>query len=130
MHRPLRVLALALALAATPACASLPFGEMRIENPVAAARTLDQRAYALLQTYAAGLEEAADLARDPSTPADVRRALARAEARAAPAIEALYAAFSLYRAGAGPEAEAGLRSALADAEPTVGDLQSILRSRR
>lgn len=53
MRHPLRALALGLALAATPACASLQLGETRIENPLAAARSIDQRAYALLHAYAA-----------------------------------------------------------------------------
>ena len=65
MRHPLRVLALACALAATPACASLQFGETRIENPIAAAHTLDQRAYAMLHAYAAVIEEATDIVRDP-----------------------------------------------------------------
>src|SRR5690606_31349589 len=99
MRHPLRVLALSLALAAAPACAAFDLGASGIENPLAAAQTLDQRAYALLESYAAVLEEAADIVRDPATPDDVRRALARAEAAATPVVEALHAALAAHRAG-------------------------------
>ena len=66
MIKPMRVAALAAALALTPACASLQLGQPRLENPVSAANTLDQRAYAALHAYAAVIEEAADIVRDPA----------------------------------------------------------------
>ena len=68
MRHPLRALALACALPLTPACASLDIGETRLENPASAARTLDQRAYALLNAYAAVIEEATDIVRDANAP--------------------------------------------------------------
>lgn len=96
MRHPIRVVALACALTLTPACASLKLGGMQIENPVVAARTLDQRAYALLHTYAAVLEEAADVARDPDVPVAFKRALGRAERVATPAAETLEIAVAAY----------------------------------
>lgn len=91
---PMRALALAIALAETPACAAL--NAPKFENPVAAAKTAEQTAYALLETYAAVLEEATDLVRDPATPASLTQALARAERAATPAAETLRAAFVGY----------------------------------
>jgi len=103
-RHPLRALALALALAATPACAPLEDA-----NPVAVAETADQKAYALLAMYAAVLEEATDLVRDPALPAEARRALIRAERLATPAAETLRIAFVAWlRARADYEASAGL----------------------
>jgi len=87
MRNILRTMALALALAAMPACASVQ--TPTFENPVSAARTADQKAYALLASYAAVLEEAADLVRDPLVPAPVKQALVRAERAATPAAETL-----------------------------------------
>jgi hypothetical protein len=94
MRKPLRVLALACALALTPACASV--ATPRFENPVAAARTIDQRAYAILNSYAAVIEEATDMVRDPATPFAFKRALGQAEAAATPAAETLNIAVSAY----------------------------------
>lgn len=92
MKHPLRVLALAVALSFTPACASLP----KFENPFAAAQSVDQQAYALLATYAAALEEATDVVRDPATPPSVRQALGQAERAATPAVETLQIAARAY----------------------------------
>lgn len=92
MHRPLRVIALACALAITPACASLP----KFENPIAAAQSVDQQAYALLSSYAAVLEEATDVVRAPATPRSVRQAFSQAERAATPAVETLQIAASAY----------------------------------
>lgn len=91
---PLRAMALALALAATPACASL--ATPKLENPVAAAKTADQTAYALLESYAAVLEEATDIVRNPSAPAVLKQGLVRAELVATPAADTLRAAFVAY----------------------------------
>jgi hypothetical protein len=96
MHRPFRVLALALALFAIPACAALPIASPRLENPLVAARTLDQRAYALLHAYAGVIEEATDIVRDPTTPPAVLSALAGAERIATPAAESLSVAVRAY----------------------------------
>src|SRR5262245_47650483 len=96
MRHPLRALALACALTLTPACAALELGGTRFENPVAAAQTLDQRAYALLSSYAAILEEATDVVADPQTPIGVKRALGRAEAAATPAAHTLEIAVATY----------------------------------
>lgn len=83
----LKTLALAVALVLTPACSTLQ--TPKLENPVAAARTADQKAYALLASYAAVLEEATDLVRDPLVPAAAKQALVRAERFATPAAETL-----------------------------------------
>lgn len=150
MRHPLRALALACALAATPACASIQLGETRIENPVAAARTLDQRAYALLHSYAAVIEEATDIARDPAVPMGFKRALGQAERAATPAAETLEIAVAAYvRARADFEAASAesqpaleraavaltiaaqrLSQAIAAAQAPVSELEDLVRARR
>jgi len=146
----MRALALACALAITPACASLPFGETRIENPFAAARTLDQQAYALLHAYGAVIEEAADIVRDPSAPLAFKRALGQAERAATPAAETLQIATVAYAsARADFEAASGenqptlqraataltiaarrLGEAIAAAEVPITELEDLVRARR
>lgn len=96
MRHPLRVLALACALTLTPACAALQLGQTRIENPIAAAQSVDQRAYALLHSYAAIVEEASDIVADPATPLAFKRALGQAERTATPAAETLHIAVTSY----------------------------------
>ena len=150
MIKPLRTLALALALAATPACASLPIGETRLENPISAARTLDQRAYALLHAYAAVVEEATDIVRDPAAPLAFKRALGQAERAATPAAETLGIAVRGYvRARADFEAASGetqpaaqraataltiaaqrLNEAIQAAEAPIAELEGLVRARR
>lgn len=127
MNKHLRVLALAFALAATPACASI-----EIPNPFAVAQSADQRAYALLQTYAALVEEAASLVRAPSTPAAIRRAIGQAEAAATPAAEALAQALRAYNAarnaGDAETARMELESARAEAEAPIADFASAVQT--
>jgi hypothetical protein len=96
MRHPLRVLALACALTLTPACTALQLGQTRIENPIAAAQSIDQRAYALLHSYAAIVEEASDIVADPATPLSFKRALGQAEQAATPAAETLHIAVTSY----------------------------------
>ena len=149
MRHPFRALALGLALAATPACASLQLGQTRIENPVAAARTIDQRAYAILHSYAAMVEEAADIVRDPAAPLSLKRALGQAERAATPAAETLQiavAAFVRARSDYDVSASADrpaleraataltiaanrLSEAIAAAERPVGELEALVRRR-
>lgn len=114
MRHPLRVLALACAITLTPACASLQFGETRFENPAAAARTLDQRAYALLGAYAAIIEEATDIVRDPAAPIAFKRALGQAERAATPVAETLEAALAGYL-----RARTDFAAASGDAQPVL-----------
>lgn len=114
MRHPLRAIALACALAATPACASMQIGETRIENPVAAARTLDQRAYAVLHTYAAIIEEATDIVRDPAAPMALKRALGQAELVATPSAETLQIAVTAY-----VRARADFETASGESQPTL-----------
>lgn len=150
MRHPLRVIALACALTFTPACTSLQLGQTRFENPIAAAQTLDQRAYALLHTYAAIVEEATDIVRDPATPLAFKRALGQAERVATPATETLKIAVSAYmRARADFEATSGanqttieraatalsiaarrLNEAVAAAQAPVSELEGLVRARR
>lgn len=150
MLKPLRIMALAVALAATPACASLPFGETRLENPIAAARTIDQRAYALLHAYAAVVEEATDIVRDPAAPLAFKRALGTAERAATPAAETLAIAVRAYlQARADFEAASGesqpalqraataltiaaqrLSEAIAAAETPIAELEGLVRAQR
>lgn len=149
MRHPFRALALGVALAATPACASLQLGQTRIENPVAAARSMDQRAYAILHSYAAIVEEAGDIVRDPAAPLSLKRALGQAERAATPAVETLQisvAAFvrarsdydsvsradqpALERAAAALTIAANrLSEAIAAAERPVGELEALVRRR-
>ena len=150
MRHPLRALALACALAITPACASTQIGQTQIVNPVSAARTLDQRAYALLHSYAAIIEEATDIIRDPAAPLGFKRALGQAERVATPAAETLQIAVTAYvRARADFEAASGesqptleraataltiaarrLNEAVLAAEAPVTELQDLVRARR
>jgi len=150
MKHPFRALLLGVSLASTPACASLQLAPTRIENPFAAARTLDQRAYALLQVYAAVLEEATDIVRDPATPLALSRALGRAERAATPAAEMLEIAvaahlraqadFDAASAEAQPVLERAalaltiaaqrLNQAVTAAQAPVGELEQLVRARR
>jgi hypothetical protein len=150
MKYPLRVLALAIALAATPACASLNIGETGFENPASAARTLDQRAYAMLSAYAAVIEEATDIVRDPAAPLAFKRALGQVERVATPAAETLQIAVSAYiRARADFEAATSesqstleraatgltiaaqrLSQAITQAQAPITELQDLVRARR
>lgn len=150
MRHPLRALALSFAIAATPACASLQIGETRLENPAAAARTLDQRAYAILNAYAAVIEEATDIVRDPAAPLGFKRALGQAERVATPAAETLEIAVVAYiRARSDFEAASGqtqpslqraataltiaarrLSEAMQAAEAPIAELEDLARARR
>lgn len=122
MRHPFRALALFVALSAAPACASLQSAAPRIENPMIAARMLDQRAYAIVHTYAAVIEEATDIIRDPAAPPALLATLADAERVATPAVESLAIAARTYfvaqaqleAASAGnPKAAEGAATALA-----------------
>jgi hypothetical protein len=150
MKHPIRVIALSCALALTPACAALQIGQTRIENPLDAAQTIDQRAYALLHAYAAVVEEATDIIRDPAAPLAFKRALGQAEGVATPAAETLQAAVSAYvRARADFEATSGasqssidraaaalaiaarrLNEAVAAAQAPIAELEGLVRARR
>lgn len=114
MRHALRTIALALAIAATPACASVRAGQTEIVNPVSAARTLDQRAYALLHSYAAIIEEATDIVRDPAAPMAFKRALGQAERIATPAAETLEIAIAAY-----VNARADFEAATSESQPTL-----------
>lgn len=150
MKYPFGALCLGAALALTPACASMQLGGAQFENPLSAARTLDQRAYALLNAYAAVIEEATDIVRDPSAPLAFKRALGQAERVATPAAEALQIAVTAYvRARADFEAASGagqpaleraataltvaaqrLSQATEAAHAPISELEDLVRARR
>jgi hypothetical protein len=96
MHRALRPLVLACTLLLAPSCSALHLDGPQIVNPVSAARTPDQRAYALIEAYGALLETATDIIRNPDTPIEAKRAFGQAEAAATPALETLEIAFAAY----------------------------------
>ena len=150
MRHPLRALALACALTLTPACAALQLGQTRFENPISAAQTIDQRAYALLHSYAAIVEEATDIVADPATPLAFKRALGQAERVATPAAETLQIAVSAYmraradfdaassanqttiqRAATGLSVAARrLNDAVAAAQAPIAELEGLVRAHR
>lgn len=149
MKHPIRILALACALTLTPACASSKLSATQIENPIAAARTPDQRAYVLIHSYAAIIEEATDIVRDPATPPAFRRALGQAERVATPAVETMHIAVTAYvRARADFDAAGAdrprlertaaaltiaarrLNEAIAAAQAPVAELEGFIRARR
>jgi hypothetical protein len=136
MRHPLRAFVLGVALALTPACAALQLGETQIENPMSAAQTLDQRAYALLNAYAAVIEEATDIVRDPSAPLAFKRALGQAERVATPAAETLQIAVTAYVrarsdfAAALTIAAQRLSQAIEAARAPVSELEDLVRARR
>lgn len=139
MRHPLRALVLGLALSATPACAHLP----SLETPFEAARGVDQQAYALLGAYAAVLEAATGIVRDPNTSASLKRALGQAERVATPAAETLGLAVRAY-AGARADLDAApnssaatsefaiaahrLAEAVQAAQRPIGELQALVRA--
>lgn len=148
MRHPLRVFALALAFAATPACAALT--PPHLPNPLATAQSLDQRAYAMLHAYAAVVEEAADIAADPAAPIAFKRLLGEAERVATPSVELLQTAVTAYlRARADFEAASGasqttldraalafaaamrrLNDAIEAAQAPIAELSGLVRARR
>ena len=93
MTRPIRytlayvaVLVAALTLAG---CAGL--------NPIAAAETPAQHAYAIAASYNVLLESAADIVEDTSAPTELRRAVQATELRTTPVIDALEQSFAEYQ---------------------------------
>ncbi|MBL8546941.1 MAG: hypothetical protein JNL81_10780 [Hyphomonadaceae bacterium] len=150
MRQPLRVLALACALTLMPACAALQIGQTRVENPIAVAQTMEQRAYALLHAYAAIVEEATEIVADPATPLAFKRTLGQVERAATPAAETLQIAVTAYlRARADFEAASGanqtalqrgaatlaiaarrLNEAVAAAQAPIAELDGLVRAHR
>jgi len=147
MKHPLRALALTCALTLTPACAAL---HLTAPNPISAAQTNDQRAYAVIESYGALVETATIIMRDPSAPIEVKRAIGRAEAVATPSVQTLEVAFTAYlraRAayeGASPSddnamtravnalnaAALALSQAIGRAQAPVAELQSLINAQR
>ncbi len=147
MKHPIRALALACALTLTPACAAL---HLNAPNPIAAAQTDDQRAYAVIESYGALVETASVIVRDPSVPIEAKRAIGRAEAAATPSVQTLEIAFSAYlRARAAYDATSrsddaartralnvlnaasqALGQAIARAQAPVAELQTRINAQR
>jgi hypothetical protein len=94
MLNPLRAGLLALALAGAPGCAALQIPPL--PNPIVAAKMPDQTALAVLESYAAILEEAADFVRDPDVPKSIKTALGAAERAATPSVDVMRTAVSTY----------------------------------
>lgn len=145
IKHPMRAALLALFMVtALPSCASV-----QLANPVAAARTLDQQAYAVLDTYAVLVEEATKVVADPNVPIGVKRALGQAERVATPATQVVESALAAYiRARADFEAASGqsqtalqrasdalsiagqrLSQAIAAASPAISELQSLVNAK-
>jgi len=148
MKSAFRAVVLGLALAALPSCASVPLFSTPFDNPIAAARTLDQRAYAALDTYAVLLEEATKVVADPNVPITAKRALGQAERAATPAMQVVESALAAYL-GARTDFEVAssqspstlqratdalnvavqrLNQAVAAASPAIAQLQALVRS--
>ncbi|MBS0385691.1 MAG: hypothetical protein JSS00_10130 [Proteobacteria bacterium] len=147
MRHPIRALALACVLTLTPACAAL---HLSAPDPIAAARTDDQRAYAIIESYGALVETATVIVRDPSVPIEAKRAIGRAEAAATPSVQTLEIVFSAYlRARAAYAAASGgddttltrafnalnaasqaLSQAIDRAQAPVAELQTIINAQR
>jgi hypothetical protein len=126
MRRALPILALGVACAAIPACA--PLAAQTQGASISRGKTIDDRAYALISAYAAALEAATALVRDPATPAGVREGLARAEAIATPLVEALKIAAAAHARTAGDDG-AALAKALAEAQAPVAALAMLTAER-
>ena len=147
MNYPFRVLALPCALTLTPACAAL---HLTTPNPISAAQANDQRAYAVIESYAALVETATIIVRDPSVPLEAKRAIGRAEAAATPSVATLEAAFAAYLraraayAAASSTDDNGLKravnalnaaaealsQAISRAQASIAELQSLINTRR
>ncbi|MGE3304302.1 MAG: hypothetical protein AB7M12_14450 [Hyphomonadaceae bacterium] len=123
--RALKAVALGLALACMPACASL----RPAAAAFAAAQSLDQQAYALIASYAALLESAAPVMTDPATPAAVKRALAQAEAAATPAVELVKIAAVAHAREHDEATAAALADALLAAQAPLAALGAAVEGR-
>jgi len=71
------------------ACFALLGSSCQNVNPIAAAETDEQRAYATYGMYVIFIEKAADLVENPNTPRDVKLALIHAEETASPIADML-----------------------------------------
>lgn len=72
---------------------ALALGGCKSANPVAAAETPEQRAYAAYGTFVIFQEKAADIVEDTAIPRGVRLSVAQAEQRARPVAESLIATY-------------------------------------
>lgn len=79
------LLLLLVALVALSGCAT-------VGGPVAAAETVEQRAFALYGTFAVFEETAADIVEDEAVPVEIRRAIQSADSRAKPVVDSMLAA--------------------------------------
>lgn len=90
LHDPRAFMALLLVYAALAlgACAN---------NPITAAETHAQKAFAISASYNIVLESAADIVEDRSAPLELRRQIQAAEARTTPVVNELEDAFAEYQ---------------------------------
>lgn len=114
LYKALLAAALIGAAATVPGCAGPGVSPPAAINPMSAAQALDQRAYALLNTYAAIIEEATEVVRDPDVPMAFKRALGQAERVATPAAETLGIAVAAYAA-----AQAEFQAASSESQPVL-----------
>lgn len=109
-------------------------------NPVAAANTLDQKAYAIYGTFVIVEEQGAKLVSDPTTPAAIKAAIRSTDARAKPTADALTTALHQYdtavasvkaggpgTAGALSTAQANLTTWIAQASTDVNALVAAVK---
>jgi hypothetical protein len=119
VKRFVRTIALALAFASAPACASL-------RSPVPAYASIEQSALALMGAYALTLDQATALIANPATPRAVKTALAEAEKRATPAVELVKIAAIAHRRAQNGETGAALSRALTEAQAPAQALAALV----
>jgi hypothetical protein len=112
-------MALALALASMPACASL-------RSPIPAYASVEQNAVALMGAYALTLDQATALIANPATPRTVKTALAEAEKRATPAVELVKVAAVAHSRARNGETGAALARALTEAQTPAQALAALV----
>lgn len=100
-------------------------------NPIAAAETSEQRAYAAYGTFVIVQEKAADLAEDPAIPRGVKLRIIQAEERAKPVADSLldaYTAFLVIKGefDAGETSEQRLLSASRELDGWITELAPLI----
>lgn len=133
--RTIRLAAMALVFTLLPACSTLPLGPDGAHTQAQPAASLEAQAYALVEIYSSALNAAASLVAHPDTPPAIVAALARAEAVATPAANAVLGALAVsLRAAQSPEstidstkAHRALAQAIEDARGPIRQLAEATR---
>jgi len=86
------------------------------------AKTVDERAYVMLEHYAALVKEAADLAGKPNTPPEVIEAMKKADAIAMPAIRRLRDMRDAWLSSGNEENTEALQAAVDDAIAVIASM--------